>query len=165
MESRGQRRTGGYEEIWHDLAPHPISVLLALVPDGQVDWSSVRCVLASQRNECTFDFVPPAGPVCKARILLRSVPEGPLARQFSLNGVSVLYEGRNDEHGVYCAYLTRGGTELKAKDFMEESITRFAAAAAACRSGIRDTEPLADGRTGLRNLELQLRLIERAERC
>jgi len=181
MESRGQNRTGGYEQIWHDLAAHPISVLLALVPDGEVDWSSVRCVLESDRNECTYDFVPMrhAGAMngaptpgrdesrpytgeeeaCKARILLGTVREGPLTRKFSVNGVEVGYEGRNDENGVYCSYLTHSGRELKARDFMEESITRFAAAAGG--SG----EALATGAMGLRNLEMQLRLIAGAERA
>jgi predicted dehydrogenase len=157
MESRGQNRTGGCEQIWNDLAAHPISVLLALVPDGQVEWSSVQCVLEAARNECTFDFIARDGTLCKARILLRNVPEGPLTRKFSLNGVEVGYEGRNDEDGVYCSYLTHGDSEVKAKDFMEESITRFAAAAG---SG----GPLATGAAGLRNLEMQLRLIEGAER-
>jgi predicted dehydrogenase len=158
MESRGQNRTGGYEQIWNDLAPHPISVLLALVPDGQVDWSSVQCVLQEARNECTFGFVAGDGTVCRARILLRNVPEGPLTRRFSLNGLEVGYEGRNDEDGVYCSYLAHGGSEVKAKDFMEESITRFAAAAGG------EGDPLATGAIGLRNLEMQLRLIEGAER-
>jgi len=157
MESRGQNRTGGHEQIWHDLAPHPISVLLALVPDGHVDWGTVQCVLEEARNECSFDSIAGDGTVCKARIVLGNVPEGPLTRRFSLNGVPVDYEGRNDEDGVYCTYLKHGDRELKAKDFMEESLTRFAAAAAG------EGEPLATGRTGLRNLEMQLRLIEGAE--
>jgi len=158
MESRGQNRTGGHEQIWHDLAPHPISVLLALVPDGHVDWGTVKCVLEEARNDCSFDFVAADGTVCQARIVLGNVPEGPLTRRFSLNGVEVDYEGRNDEDGVYCTYLKHGDREVKAKDFMEESLTRFAAAAAG------EGEALATGRTGLRNLETQLRLIEGAER-
>jgi predicted dehydrogenase len=158
MESRGQNRTGGHEQIWHDLAPHPVSVLLALVPNGGVDWGSVQCVLEEARNDCSFDFVAADGTVCKARIVLGNVPEGPLTRRFSLNGVQVDYEGRNDENGVYCTYLSHGDREVKARDFMEESLTRFAAAAAG------EGEPLATGRTGLRNLEMQLRLIEGAER-
>ncbi len=158
MESRGEGGARQYDAIWHDLAPHPLSVLLALVPDGEVDWLSVDCVLEKWRNECTFDFAPPEGPVCKARLLLQTVPEGPMTRQFSLNGVNIQYEGRNDENGVYCSYLTYAGTEAKEQDFMEASITRFAAAA------VGQGELLADGRTGLRNLELQLRLIEQARR-
>ncbi len=158
MESRGEGGARQYEAIWHDLAPHPLSVLLALVPDGEVDWSSAICVIEKHRNECTFDFMPPDGPVCRARLLLRTVPEGPMTRQFALNGVDVEYEGRNDEDGVYCAYLRHEGAELKQQDFMEASITRFAAAA----SG--QGEILADGRMGLRNLELQLRLLEYAVR-
>jgi hypothetical protein len=98
------------------------------------------------------------GGVCKARILLGTVREGPLTRKFSINGVEVGYEGRNDEDGVYCSYLTHGGGELKAKDFMEESITRFAAAAGG------EGEPLATGATGLKNLETQMRLVVGAER-
>jgi len=157
MKSRGQNRTGGHEQIWHDLVAHPISVLLALVPEGQVDWASVRCILAEERNECTFDFVSPRGG-CRARIVLGTVREGPLTRRFGVNGIEVGYEGRNDENGVYCTYLTHGRIEVKAQDFMEESITRFASAAAG--SG----EPLASGAAGLRNLEMQLRLLGSAER-
>jgi len=158
MESRGTKGGREYEAIWHDLVAHPLSVLLALVPEGQVDWGSVKCVLEPQRNECTFDFVPPGGPACRARILLRNVPEGPMERQFTINGVNVKYEGRNDEDGVYCAYLMQGDTETKARDFMEASITRFAQAAQG------EGSPLVTGEVGLRNLELQLRLLEGADR-
>ncbi|MBM3502035.1 MAG: Gfo/Idh/MocA family oxidoreductase [Armatimonadetes bacterium] len=157
MESRGQNRTGGYEQIWDDLAAHPISVLLALVPDGEVDWSTVKCTLAENRNECAFEVAAPGG-VCQARIVLGTVREGPLTRKFSVNGVEVGYEGRNDEHGVYCSYLTHGEQTLKATDFMEESITRFAAAARG------EGRPLVTGPVGLKNLELQLRLLQGAER-
>ncbi len=157
MESRGAKRAGEQEAIWLDLAAHPISVLLALVPDGQVDWPTVKCVLEPQRNECAFDFVPPGGPTCHARILLRKVLEGPVERQFTVNGVNVLYEGRNDEDGVYCAYLSHEGEETKAQDFMEASITRFAKAVRG------ETRPLTTGEVGLRNLEMQLRLLEGAE--
>lgn len=158
MESRGGNGRSQYEAIWYDLGSHPFGVLLALVPDGEVVWSSVSCVFEQWRNECAFDFVPPGGPPCKVQILLRTVLEGPLTRRFALNGVSVDYEGRNDEDGVYCAYLTHDDTEMKEQDFMEASITRFAAAAGG------EGEVLTDGRTGLRNLELQLRLAEHAER-
>ncbi|HJN14022.1 MAG TPA: hypothetical protein QGH10_00950, partial [Armatimonadota bacterium] len=142
-----------HEAIWHDLAAHPISVLLALVPDGNVDWGSVQCVVESQRNECAFDFARPDGSAVKARILLRNAPEGPMCRQFAVNGIPIGYEGRNDDDGVYCTYLTHGGAETKAKDFMEESITRFATG-----------DLLATGDTGLKNLEMQLRLLENAGR-
>jgi predicted dehydrogenase len=151
LESRGQNRTGGHEQIWRDLAAHPISVLLALVPGGRVDWSSVECVLTEDSNECRFRFVAPGGCVCETHFRLRNTPAGRLTRGFRLNGTAVGYEGRNDEDGVYCAYLTVGGRELKARDFMEESLTRFAAG-----------DPLAPGEVGLHNLELQLRLIESA---
>lgn len=158
MESRGGGGQSQYEAIWYDLGSHPFGVLLALVPNGEVAWSSVSCVFEEWGNECTFDFVPPDGPPCKVRIVLRTVLEGPLTRRFALNGVNVEYEGRNDDDGVYCAYLKHADTEVKEQDFMEASITRFAAAAAG------EGELLTDGRTGLRNLELQLRLAEHAER-
>ena len=158
MESRGGGGTREFEAIWHDLVAHPLSVLLALVPDGEVLWETVECVLQSQRNECSFRFARPEGPACNVRILLQNVPEGPMKRQFIVDGVNVQYEGRNDEDGVYCSYLSHDGTETKATDFMEESITRFASAAAG------EGEVLATGATGLRNLELQLRLLEKAER-
>jgi predicted dehydrogenase len=156
MESRGGGGARESEAIWHDLAAHPLSVLLALVPDGRPEWSSAQCVIEPQRNDCTFDFVSPGGGVCRTRILLRNVPEGPMERQFALNGVNVKYEGRNDEDGTYCAYLTQGGREVKVQDFMEASITRFADAARGTGS------VLATGEEGLRNLEMQLRLLETA---
>jgi hypothetical protein len=81
-----------------------------------------------------------------------------MERQFTINGVNVKYEGRNDEDGVYCAYLIHGDTETKARDFMEASITRFAKAARG------EGSPLVTGEVGLRNLEMQLRLLDGAER-
>ena len=158
MASRGRPGISAYDRIWVDLCAHPISVLLALIPDGELVASSVRSVIEHRVVEAEFEYRAADGALCRTRLITRNVPEGPIPRWFELNGVQVAYEGRPDEEGVYSTYLTAGEQELKALDFMQESICRFAAAVRG------EGAVLADGTAGLKNLELQLVLVQGAER-
>ncbi len=158
MESRGTPGVSLYERIWIDLCSHPISVLLALIPAGRLVESSVQTVIEERCVRTEFEYGARDGTVCQTRLVTRNVPAGPITRGFELNGVAVGYEGRNDEHGVYSAYLSSGGRQIKAIDFVQESICRFADAVQG-----RGTV-LADGAAGLRNLELQLALVCGAQR-
>ena len=158
MASRGRPGVSVYDRIWVDLCSHPISVLLALVPDGELITSSVRSVIEHRTVETEFDYRAADGTLCRTRLITRNVPEGPIPRWFQLNGVQVEYEGRPDEAGVYATFLSAGGREVKVLDFMQESICRFADAVRG-----RGTV-LAGGAAGLRNLELQLALVQGADR-
>ncbi len=80
MESRGSSDGTDYEQIWIDLAPHPLSVLRALLGAGEIDEATPSVTVASKWVEARFDFLPDDGdPVC-CHILVRNVAEGPLTR-------------------------------------------------------------------------------------
>jgi len=69
------------------------------------------------------------------------------------------YEGRNDEDGVYRAFVSHGDHEICDTDFVETSLGKFVAAV----RGDAD-RPLATVAEGLQNLEMQLTLLDLAER-
>jgi predicted dehydrogenase len=159
IDSRGARGPVDREQIWIDLASHPISVLMAFVPDGQMREDSLRCQIEEKRVVARFEYVSPTTGVCDAEIVVGNVPEGELVRRFGINGELVDYEGRNDEQGVYCAYLSHGGQETKRTDFVQTSLERFIGAARGEGPGV-----LASGRDGLKNLDMQLAILERGKR-
>ena len=159
MDSRGGGEAREYEPIWIDLASHPISVMQALLGPGSVDWGTVRCSLQRTRVQARFDYLPESGGRCACHLATGTVrAPKPMTRAFGLDGDIVEYEGRNDEHGVYAAYLTREEREVKAQDFVHTSLQRFVAAARG------EGDCLADGRMGLENLEIQLRLLAVADK-
>jgi len=154
MDSRGGRSGASGEKIWIDLAPHPLSVLVAFAGPGHVKPGTERCLVQDSRVDANFTYVRDSGGEVEATIETVNVPEGPLSRCFGVDDVVVQYEGRNDETGVYAAYLKLGDAELKATDFMQASISRFVEAVRG------NAGPAASLRSGLTNLELQLGLLE-----
>ncbi len=159
MESRGGAEGTDYEQIWIDLAPHPLSVLRALVGPGHTDSGSQSVCVARKWGDAHFDFLPDDGrsPV-HAHILVRNVPEGPLTRRLGLNDLLADYEGRNNEEGTYASFMTLCGVEREYADFVKLSLTRFVGA-------IRgEGQPLATFTDGVTDLERLLGLLETAER-
>jgi predicted dehydrogenase len=156
MDSRGGKEGASGEKVWIDLASHPLSLLLALVGPGEPALETARCTREASGVRAEFIYRTAAGRDVRACIETANVPDGPLARRFGLDGHLADYEGRNDETGTYAAYLSLGGTEARATDFMRESITRFVQAVRG------ECAPLADVRAGLRNLEMQVRLLRLA---
>ena len=154
MDSRGGVGGTTGKKIWIDLAPHPISVLQALAGPGEVLWQTVWAKVTEHSTEAEFIYRTERGREIAASIETCNVSEGSLVRRLGVNDSLVDYEGRNDEQGVYCAWLKLGDTEQKAPDFMQTSISRFVATVQG------ETTPLATLRDGYANLEMQLRLVE-----
>ncbi len=154
MDSRGGKQGAGGEKVWLDLASHPLSVLMAFVGPGAMVPGSERCAIGERQVDTSFTFRTACGHPIGATVRVCNVPEGPLVRRFGVDGVLVDYEGRNDEDGVFAAYLKLGDLEMKATDFMQLSITRFVHAVRG------EGEPLATLEEGLANLEMQLRLLQ-----
>jgi hypothetical protein len=119
---------------------------------------TIRCDVEQKRIVARFEYVSPTTGTCKGELVVRNLPEGDLVRRFGINGDLVDYEGRNDEEGAFCAYLTHEHRETKRTDFVQLSLERFTAAA----KGESDTV-LATGRDGLKNLDLQLGILERGK--
>jgi predicted dehydrogenase len=159
MESKGGRSgPNQYEEIWVDLASHPLSLLLALMPGGAVVWESLECSIALSHVTCRFLARDRQDNECQAIILLRNVTEGTPARRFGVNGRIVELAARNDSQGIYRTYIRWNGTEEQHQDLVHTSIQRFIAAVKG------HGEPLAGGEAGVSNLRLQLEILRRARR-
>lgn len=149
-----------YERVWVDLSSHPLSVMTALCGDGAIDHDTVKLRVSREAATAEFDYVPNEGPVCACEIVVRAWrTESELVRRFGINDVLVDYEGRNDENGVYCAFLSKDGTEMKADDFMCRSIKQFVDA-------VREdaTSPLADVHDGYFNEQMQFAILKQATR-
>ena len=152
--ARGRRRSAA--EVWIDMAPHPLSMLLAWMPDGVIEPESLQ--VASGRGEvrARFSFADAAGS-CRCEIIVRDLHEGQPLRRFGVNGFLVDCEGRSAPDGTYCSVLSTGESALVGDDFMSLLIARFADAAMQPKLA-----PLVSGEVGLRNLELQLQILQNA---
>ena len=154
MDSRGGKQGASGEKIWIDLASHPLSVLMAFAGPGSIAPGSANCEIGEKGITATFDYATTSGRQVRARIEVCNVPEGTMFRQIGIDNMIADYEGRNDEDGVYCAYLRLGDAELKTTDFVQTSISRFVDAVR------HDGEPLTSLEDGLNNLQMQLHLLE-----
>ncbi len=159
MESRGGEEGTDYEQIWIDLAPHPLSVLRALIGPGQIDPASQSVCVARKWVNAHFDFVPAGDsePV-RAHILVRNVPEGPLTRRLGINDLLADYEGRNNAEGVYATFVTLCGVEREYTDFVKVSLSRFIEAVGGAGA------PLATFEDGVTDLARLLGLLAVAKR-
>jgi predicted dehydrogenase len=149
--SRGRRRDA--RTMWIDMGPHPLSLLLSWFPGGIVDPASLRVEFAGSQARAEFDFVE-GERVCRTQILIRDRQEGSPVRRFGVNGLIVDCLGRADAEGGYRAVLRQGQTEMVGEDFMHLLIAQFDQALG------QGQAPLVDGATGLRNLELQLQILQ-----
>lgn len=149
-----------YERVWVDLASHPLSVMTAMCGDGALDPDTVRLKVSREEAAAEFDYLADDGPVCACEIVVRAWrTEGDLIRRFGINDVLVDYEGRNDENGVYCAFLSKDDKEMKADDFMYQSIKQFVDAV----RGDADS-PLATVQDGYFNEQMQFAILDHATR-
>lgn len=159
MESRGGAEGTDYEQIFIDLGSHPLSVLMGFCGPGRMVEESATCIVEQKCVEARFDYEMHSGGVCEAQIVCRNRPEGELVRRFGMNDLLVDYEGRNDDEGVYRAYLSQGEDEICAQDFMERSFECFVSAVRG-----EAKAPLAPLSDGLENLQMQLSLLDIAQR-
>lgn len=158
MDSRGAHGPVTYEDIWRDLGPHPVSVMMAFCGYGRIDHKSLEVVCAEQEFDARFVYVPETGPPCECHLRACNVPEGPLVRRLGINGHLMDYEGRADEDGVYRAWCTMEGEQLWWDDFMQISFRRFLAAIHG------EERPLATLHDGWANLGFQLEILHAAKR-
>ena len=152
--SRGRQRDGA--EIWVDMGSHPLSLLLAWMPDGVIDTDSLEAEFSGCQARSSFEFNAD-GRRCHCDIAVGDRLEGPLTRRFGVDGVLVDCGGRADSDGVYRSILQREGNEILGQDFMSLLIAQFAATVRGA-----EAEPIITGATGVRNLELQLQIYNAA---
>ena len=152
--ARGRRRSAA--EVWIDMASHPLSMLLAWMPDGVIESASLQVVSGSGEVRACFSFADSSGS-CRCEIIVRDLHEGQPLRRFGVNGFLVDCTGRSAPDGTYCSVLSKGESELIGDDFMSLLIAQFAKAAVQPKLA-----PLVSGEVGLRNLELQLQVLQNA---
>ena len=151
--SRGRERDS--EAIWEDMGSHPLSLLLAWIPEGEIEAGSLQVESQGSGFHATFDFVDGVDR-CAVDLCVRDRPDGKPLRRFGVNGVIADCEGRADANGVYRAVLSCGGHEVVEEDFMARLIREFSEAVTG------GGPPPVAGSIGVRNLELQLEILEAA---
>ena len=141
--------------LWIDLAPHPISALLALGgQDATLEAESAISRLTQNEGEATFVVRRSEGATLNAHVRVALKAEGSLARRVALNGRSVQVAGRANAAGQYRIFLTDdAGQEHERADLVDATIGAFVRA---CHS---ESQPFADGAAGARNLDWCLRLL------
>jgi predicted dehydrogenase len=159
MESKGGvAGPNEYDEIWIDLASHPLSLVLGLLPDAELVPESVDCVIAQHSVHAHFEMLK-QGHQTAVHIALNNIFEGTPARRLCVNEECMVdIAGRNDEQGIYRAYLCQGDTERQCEDLVHLSVRRFLTALHG------QGEPLGTAEQGLENLRLQLAIYDRATR-
>ena len=124
MEVKGRGGPKAREDIWIDVASHPLSLVLGFLPGGEIDWATASCAIGERENRARFEVVTPGGR-CDVRFVLRDVDEGVPVRQFGVNGFLVNWEGFADEEGIYRARLVHGDEAVVCDDFMHILIDEF----------------------------------------
>jgi predicted dehydrogenase len=125
MESKGSGGRREYDDIWIDMGPHPLSLMMAWLPGGRLQEEDARCEIARKESRLTFNYLSAAGEPCAVTIICRNIAEGTPIRRFGVDGFIVDYAGRNNADGVFRAYLRRGEREIECEDFMQCSVRQF----------------------------------------
>jgi len=124
MEVKGRKGAKTWEDIWIDLASHPLSLVIGLLPGGVVDWEQASCTIGERENRAVFGVKTSEG-ICDVRVVLRDIDEGVPMRRFGVNGFLVYWEGFADACGIYRARLTHGDETVVSNDFMHILIDEF----------------------------------------
>lgn len=156
MEVKGRRGPKYFEEIWADVAPHALSLVIGFLPDGTMDAASAFCEIQERENRASFDYVGARG-TCSIDLVLRDIDEGDPARRFGVNGFMVDWEGYADTRGIYRARLLHGSESLECDDFLHILVEAFV-------SNVRGTgrRAVVTGEEGLLGLEYQVELLRKA---
>ncbi len=157
MESVSRGRQRDAQTMWIDMGPHPLSLLLSWFPRGSMDPASLRVEFSGNQAQAEFDFVTD-GNSCRTQILIRDRQEGNPVRRFGVNDLVVDCLGRADAGGIYRSVLRQGETEVIGEDFMYLLIEQFDQALDQRQA------PLVDAAAGMRNLELQLQILQADDR-
>ena len=157
MEMKGRRGPKAREDIWIDLASHPLSLVLGFLPEGEIDWATASCTIDERENRASFDVITPEGR-CDVRFVLRDIDVGVPVRQFGVNGFLVNWEGFADDEGIYRARLVHGDEAVICDDFMHILIGEFG-------KHVRGEggQVVVSGADALKNLQYQIALLKLAD--
>ena len=158
METKGRKGPKFHDQIWIDMASHPLSLAIGFLPGGRIDYDTATCVIAERENRAYFDYVSPSGR-CAVDLVLRDIDEGAPARRFGVNGFTVDWGGYADAQRIYRAVLRHGEEEVRCNDFLHILIEEFASAVQG-----RGGRVVVTGEDGFLNLKCQVELLRRAAR-
>ena len=149
----GDRRRSA-SEMWIDMAPHPLSLILKWMPTGAIVRESLQVAFKGGEARCTFGFAH-RREVCRCEVIVRDVSAGDSVRRFGVNDFIVDISGRPGVDGIFRTVLAHGDREVWGDDLMYLLIAQFV-------ESIKDSRitPLATGKIGLRNLELKQQVMQ-----
>ncbi len=157
METKNLKHGRTFDDVWLDLAPHPLSVLRRLVPQSEIDWASAKCDVRESDSNAAFQLNDGKRSIeTQIHVALneaRAVPK----RVFEINGQTVDYAARNNERGEFRAYLQSAHRVLELPDFVDTLVGNFVRA-------VRGEETLwVSGEDGAQVVGWQLKLLEKAK--
>ncbi|MCS7263605.1 MAG: Gfo/Idh/MocA family oxidoreductase [Armatimonadetes bacterium] len=145
MEAKTRERDKSGVNLWIDLAPHPLSVLLALFPKAELDLTDA--VFEEGEDYLVAHFaLKNEGEQIPVSIKVRR-HSGNLERSVLWEDFKVEFLPFVGDDGVYRIRIKWEGGEQVVEDFMQVSIRKFV------RSVLGEGEPLCDGAMGLKQME------------
>ncbi len=152
MEARMRDRDTSGIDLWVDLAPHPLSLLLTLFPEavlqqeGVAFEESMDALTARFSIEVNRTLIP-----VTIRVRRHS---GTLERSIVWEDVTVRFEPSVREDGTYCLRLVWQDGSQVVEDFMQLSIRQFV------RAVLGHGEPLCYGAQAIRQMEWLVTLAQ-----
>jgi len=127
METKNLKPGRDFEQIWIELAPHPLSVLQQLVgPHAIIE--NINCEISQMETTASFITNGYRRDPVEVHITTRCAPNSAVPlRRFILNGHNINYFGRNNEAGQFHSYLVKGGEEEELPDFVDLLVKNFVA--------------------------------------
>ncbi len=152
LEAPAKGRPADPVRVWVDLAPHPLSVVQSLLPDGRLDPASLETAFDGYTASARFLCEPGSGPPVMCELLTRNSVDPPRnLRQFRFNDYAIKVEGGTDEEGNYCSIIETPDGTRHAPDMMRLTIRRFL-----------EGRPTVEGPGALRNTDWLLRILDAA---
>jgi len=142
-----------YENLWIEMMPHPLSMLIKWLNNGTIDKESIDCIIKKKEFSTRFNYSTPNN-VCKVQIIGKCVNTHPI-RRFGINNIIVDCVGKRENS--YNNYLIYNGQGLKCDDFMYQSIKKFIYAV----KNKQQNKMLVPPKDIYKNLELQVDLYNR----
>jgi len=128
METKNLKAGRDFEQIWIELAPHPLSVLQQLGgPHAIIE--NITCEIGEMETTASFQMNAHRREPIEVHITTRCAPNSSVPlRRFILNDHNINYFGRNNEAGQFHSYLVKGGQEEELPDFVDLLVENFVAA-------------------------------------
>ena len=145
MEAKVRDRDISGVDLWVDLAPHPLSVLSALFPDGMPLWEEAAFDEGADSLTAHFPFHVGAHRISVTLRVRRHA--GVLERSVERDGFKVWFEPWVGDDGIYRIRMKWKGGERVVEDFMQVSVRRFV------QTILGNATPLCDGARAMRQME------------